>query len=339
MSEIIIRRGALSELGSLMKKVGCAGKAALVTDSNVAPLYLQQAIAALESEGFEVCPYTVEAGESSKCISCYARLLGFLADSALTRSDTVVALGGGVVGDLAGFASATYMRGVKLVQVPTSLLACVDSSIGGKTGIDLEQGKNLVGAFWQPVLTLIDPDLLRSLPAGVYQDGLAEVIKYGAIRSDIFDLLPYDLSEEEEVITRCVGLKRDIVSRDERDRGERQLLNFGHSFGHAFEKLSGYSLSHGRAVTAGMCAMARASYRLGLCREEVASRLIGMVHVLGLPAAAPYGAEEVYEAVLSDKKRAGERITLVMFYGIGDCRLVQYSMEELKHIVQLGLDR
>ncbi len=338
MSETVLRRGALNELGGLMRGIGCMGKAALISDVNVAGLFMSRAKEALRCEGFEVFTHAVPAGESSKSLSRYGELLGFLAESGLTRSDTVVALGGGVVGDLAGFAAATYLRGIRLVQVPTSLLACVDSSVGGKTGVDLEQGKNLAGAFWQPALTLIDPDLLRSLPAEIYRDGLAEIVKYAAIRDRaLFDLLPYDLGEEEEVIRRCVDIKRELVSRDERDRGERQLLNFGHSFGHAFEKLSGYSLSHGRAVAAGMCAMARASYALGLCSAEDASSLIGMVHVLGLPTETPYTAEEVYGCVLSDKKRQGERMTLITFHGIGDCRLTCCSMDELRQALRLGL--
>lgn len=339
MSDIIIRRGLLNEMGLLMKQAGQKGKAAIVTDETVAALYLKRTREALEREGFETCAYSVPAGEGSKCIACYADVLGFLADHHLTRSDTVVALGGGVVGDLAGFAAATYLRGVKAVQVPTTLLSCVDSSVGGKTGIDLPQGKNLAGAFWQPLLTLIDPDLLRSLSAEVYQDGLAEVIKYAAIRDKgLYHLLPYELEEEEEVIRRCVDIKRNIVLRDERDTGERQLLNFGHSFGHAIERLSGYGLSHGRSVAIGMCLMARAAEKMGLCAAEDASRLIGMIHVLGLPTECPYGEEEVFDTMLMDKKRAGDSITLVMFYGIGDSRLQSFTLDEARQVLRKGLE-
>lgn len=337
MSEIVIGRGKLAGLGQQMKRLGLGGKVAVISDETVAGLYLGKVKASLELEGFDVCAHAVPAGEASKSIECYAQLLSFLADHHLTRSDSIVALGGGVVGDLAGFAAATYLRGIRLVQVPTSLLACVDSSVGGKTGIDLPQGKNLAGAFWQPVLTLIDPDVLRSLPGEVYQDGLAEVIKYAAIRStDLYQLLPYELSEEEEVIRRCVDIKRDIVGRDERDTGERQLLNFGHSFGHAVERLSNYSLSHGRCVAIGMCMMARAAHTLGLCTQEGASSLIGMIHVLGLPIDCPYPQDKVFDAMLVDKKRSGNQISLVMYHGMGDCRLHTYSLEEARRVLALG---
>lgn len=338
MSGILIRQGLLEDIGELMNEAGCRGKAAVISDETVAALCLDKTKAALEQAGFEVCAYAVPAGEASKCIARYAEVLGFLADHHMTRSDTVVALGGGVVGDLAGFTAATYMRGIKAVQVPTTLLACVDSSVGGKTGIDLPQGKNLAGAFWQPVLTLIDPDLLRSLPAEVYRDGLAEVIKYAAIRDErLYNLLPYELDEEEEVIRRCVDIKRDIVARDERDAGERQLLNFGHSFGHAIERLSDFSVSHGRAVAIGMCVMARAAEKMDLCAKEDAGRLIGMIRVLGLPTECPYREDEVFDAMLADKKRAGDRITLVMFHGIGDCRLHSYTLDEARQVLGLGL--
>ena len=338
MSEIMIRRGLLEDIGELLREAKCRGKAAVISDETVAALYLDRTKKALERAGFKVCAYAVPAGEASKSIACYAQVLGFLADQGMTRSDTVVALGGGVVGDLAGFAAATYMRGIKAVQVPTTLLACVDSSVGGKTGIDLPQGKNLAGAFWQPVLTLIDPDMLRSLPSGVYRDGLAEVIKYAAIRDErLYNLLPYELDEEEEVIRRCVDIKRDIVAGDERDAGERQLLNFGHSFGHAIERLSDYSIPHGQAVAIGMCLMARAALKMDLCAKEDAGKLIGMIHVLGLPTECPYREDEVFDAMLADKKRAGDRITLVMFHGIGDCRLHSYSLDEARQVLGLGL--
>ena len=339
MSNILIGSGLLDAIGRQMEKEGIRGKAAVISDETVAALYLERTEASLKSEGYEVCTYTVPAGEASKSIARYAEILGFLADHHLTRSDTVIALGGGVVGDLAGFAAASYLRGIRVVQVPTSLLACVDSSVGGKTGIDLPQGKNLVGAFWQPALTLIDPDLLRSLPEAVYRDGLAEVVKYAAIRDKaLYDLLPYDLEEEEGVIRRCIEIKRDIVSRDERDKGERQLLNFGHSFGHAVERLSGYEMSHGQAVAIGMCLMARAAEKKALCSKEDASRLIGMIRVLGLETECPYTEEEIYNDMLVDKKRSGDHITLVMFHGIGDCRLQRFSLIDARQLLRLGLE-
>ena len=339
MSNILIGRGLLDDIGHQMKRSGIRGKVAVISDETVAALYMARTETALENEEFEVCAHVVPAGEASKSIARYAEILGFLADNHLTRSDTVLALGGGVIGDLAGFAAATFLRGIRVVQVPTSLLACVDSSVGGKTGIDLPQGKNLAGAFWQPALTLIDPDLLRSLPEAVYRDGLAEVVKYAAIRDEaLYDLLPYDLDEEEDVIRRCIDIKKDIVSRDERDKGERQVLNFGHSFGHAIERLSGYGMSHGQAVAIGMTLMARAAERMALCSKEDAGRLIGMIRVLGLQTDCSYTEEEIYNDMLVDKKRAGDHITLVMFHGIGSCKLQSFTLDEARQVLRLGLE-
>ena len=337
MNDIKIQSGLLHNAGDLMKAAGLSGKAAIISDHTVAGLYGDRLKVSLEQAGFEPFSLNIKPGEKSKDLENFGRIVSFLADCQFTRSDAVIALGGGVVGDIAGFAAATYLRGVKVVQIPTTLLACVDSSVGGKTAIDLPQGKNLVGVFWQPHITLIDPDLLRSLPEEIYGDGLAEVLKYAAIcDAGLYDLLPYDLQEEEAVIRRCIEIKRDIVSRDERDRGERQLLNFGHSFGHAIERLSQYRISHGSAVAIGMTMMARASYKMGLCSFHDSGRLIGMISVLGLPVDCPFGVDDMYQAMLLDKKRAQGDITLIMMHALGDCRLHSLPLSEAHEVLKLG---
>ena len=255
-----IGSGLLDALGRELSALA-SGSVLVVTDSNVAPHYLQRACASLRQAGFAVCSVEIPAGESSKNLENFGLLLRVLAQKRLTRTDTVVALGGGVTGDLAGFAAASYLRGVRLVQVPTTLLAMVDSSVGGKTAVDLPEGKNLVGAFHQPALVLCDTDTLDTLPEAVFREGCAEVIKT-AILFDrpLFRQLAQQGTgfDREDVIARCVAHKRDIVAEDEFENGSRRLLNLGHTVGHAVEKCSGYTVSHGAAVAIGTAVMARA---------------------------------------------------------------------------------
>lgn len=337
-SKLIIRRGCFGEAGALAASLLKPGLAAILSDERVMALYGAQLKLSLEQAGFRVVSHAVPPGEQSKSLERYGELLAFLAGEGLTRQDAVFALGGGVVGDLAGFAAATYLRGIPLVQIPTSLLACVDSSVGGKTAIDLPQGKNLVGAFHPARLVLIDPDLLRSLPEAVYRDGLAEVVKTAAIADQaLFHDIPYDVDEEEGVIRRCIAIKAGIVQEDPRDEGRRQLLNFGHSFGHAIETLSGFQLSHGQAVSIGMAIIARASQRAGLCGREASGRLQSLLRLLGLPTLCDLPEEDIYRVLLSDKKRRQDRVTLVMLHEIGDCRLHEYGLDEARGILRMGL--
>ena len=211
--------------------------------------------------------------------------------------------------------------------------------MGCKTAINHPLGKNMIGAFYQPQLVVCDLDTLDTLPARELAAGLAEVIKYGVIQdAALFDMIPYDESEEEDIVRRCVEIKQQVVAQDLYDRGERQLLNFGHSFGHAVERLSGYEMSHGQAVAIGMCLMARAAEKKALCSKEDASRLIGMIRVLGLETECPYTEEEIYNDMLVDKKRSGDHITLVMFHGIGDCRLQRFSLIDARQLLRLGLE-
>lgn len=337
MNDIRIARGLLKAAGETMREKGLKGKAAIISDETVYALYGCALRDSLAQAGFDVSAHAFPPGEASKTMATYGDILRFLSGSGITRSDTVVALGGGVVGDIAGFAAATWLRGVKLVQIPTTLLAMVDSSVGGKTAIDLPEGKNLVGAFYQPHLVLIDPGTLQTLPPSVRTDGMAEVIKYGALcDKELFDQLPFEETAADSVIARCVAIKQDIVGQDERDFGVRQLLNFGHTFGHAMEKLSGYTLPHGQAVAMGMALMARACAKEGLLAAEACRQLIDKIAACGLPTQPMYPEEEVWQAMGQDKKRMDGGITLVLIKGIGQCYLEKVSMDRARDMLRAG---
>ena len=293
--------------------------------------------ASLREAGFSVVRMAFPHGEASKNIETYARVIHFLAEHQLTRKDAVFALGGGVVGDLAGFAAATFLRGVNLVQVPTSLLACVDSSVGGKTAIDIPAGKNLCGAFYQPDLVLIDPDALSTLPDEIFTDGMAEVLKYAAISDiSILDLCKNARANADEIIRRCVEIKKDVVAKDERDNSVRQILNFGHTYGHAIEAISNFSITHGKGVAIGMCIMARACAKRGLCSEEAAQELIAAIAAQGLPTSSPYAPDELFHTVLSDKKRVPDGLTLVLLTGRGECALKKVDLATAKQMLEEG---
>ena len=322
--EIIIERGCLDELGARCAALFPAGaKAAVISDSNVFPIYGERALASLREAGFAPSSFVFPAGEGSKQLSTVGDMLGFLAQQGLTRSDFLVALGGGVTGDMAGFAAACYLRGVSFVQVPTSLLAQVDSSVGGKTAVYLPQGKNLAGAFHQPSLVLIDPDTLGTLPPLFFSDGMGEVIKYGCIRSralfetlrDAADLRP----QMESILFSCVDCKREIVEHDEFDTGERMVLNFGHTLGHALEKAHGYTgLTHGAAVGIGMVLIARLGEHMGLTEDGTAEQIASLLEKYGLPVSDSAPLDQIVEATALDKKGLGGDLRIVLLHTIGD---------------------
>ena len=338
--DVIIGRDLLDQLGEHARRVLKGKHAAVVTDSNVAPLYLGQAYASLKAAGFEVSTFSFPAGEENKNGNTYLTLLNFLAEKRLTRSDALIALGGGVVGDLTGFTAATFLRGISCIQIPTTLLACVDSSVGGKTAIDLPAGKNLAGAFYQPDLVLCDPDLIESLPEKVFADGCAEVIKYGMLGSaELLKKLQETHARDqlEYVIAKCVEMKRDVVQGDEFDTGNRQLLNLGHTFAHSIEKLSHYAIPHGSAVAMGMRLITRAAIERGFCTRECLAVLEELLKKHSLPLHTDYSAEDLAEIALSDKKRSGENITLAVPCGFGESRLHKISVDELTGWAQAGL--
>ena len=326
--DILIGRGILAGLGDFIRPLLGNCRLAVLTDSNVDALYGDAIINHLNEAGYDACKYVIPAGEASKCADNLLAFLNFMASSQLTRSDAVVAFGGGVVGDLGGLSASLYLRGVKYVQVPTTLLASVDSSVGGKTAIDIPAGKNLVGSFYQPSLVCCDTALMDTLAPEIYRDGCAEVIKYGMILDaglyDTLHTLPFD---REAVVARCVEIKRDVVQQDEFDNGIRGLLNFGHTFGHAIEKLSDFGISHGEAVAKGMVIAARMAPLCGLC--DVADELSALLVRYGFDISCPYGAQEIYDALLSDKKRRGGNISVVLPRAVGDCTLVTMPVEEL----------
>ena len=323
---IVIERGLLDRAGELCRKtLSGASRLFVVTDSTVGPLYLKRIIPPLEAAGFETAVCEIPAGEASKCAGELARLWECMMDFGLTRTDAVVALGGGVVGDLAGFAAATILRGVAFVQIPTTLLAQVDSSVGGKVAIDLDHGKNLAGAFWQPKLVLMDPDTLDTLPDATFADGMAEVVKYGCILDGaFFSFLAQRPSraaimvEIEHVLYTCCNLKRMVVEEDERDTGKRMLLNFGHTLGHAYEKAGHYEMwTHGQAVAAGMVQAARLGTRLGVTPAGTAEEIAALLTPLGLPTSIPCTGEEYAAAIGLDKKGAGAEISVILLEALG----------------------
>lgn len=338
--DVCIGAGLLGECGErIAAAVPGAEKAVVYTDTTVYPLYARRVTDSLKNAGFTVLEDYFLAGEGSKTLRSWERILCFLAEHRVTRSDVVVALGGGVVGDMVGFAAACYQRGVRFVQIPTTLLAAVDSSVGGKTAVDLPMGKNLAGAFWQPSLVLCDTDTLQTLPPPVWRGGCAEIIKYGVLDGEaLFSRLEKSLPDEvsEEILARCVEIKRDIVAGDEFDTGARRLLNLGHTAAHAAELLSDYSLSHGEAVAMGLVSMARSCAVRGLCPPQDAERIENLIKKCGLPAELPYPAQTLGEAALADKKRAGSSLSLVTIEGLGRCAVKKIDAAEYPEWLRQG---
>lgn len=333
-------RGLLDELGQRAKACMGVRSAVVISETNAAPLYLQRALTSLRNAGWQASEYVFPAGESSKSGETYLALLNALAERHLSRAGALVALGGGVTGDLTGFAAATYLRGIEYIQVPTTLLACVDSSVGGKTAIDLPMGKNLVGAFHQPSLVLCDPELLSSLPKPVFADGCAEVIKYGMLGSPelLERLQEYHASQQlEYVIAKCVDMKREIVENDEFDTGRRQLLNLGHTFGHAIEAASHFALSHGQSVAMGMRIITRAALEMAFCPRACLDVLDTLLETHGLPLHTNLSAETLVQGALSDKKRQQEKLTLAVPCGLGESMLHTIAVDELIHWARAGL--
>ena len=330
--EVKIGSGLLDTIGQELSRIA-KGKVMVITDETVAPLYLGRVYRSLTQAGFTVYTSSVPSGEGSKDLKYYVNLLELVAEKQLTRSDTLIALGGGVVGDLTGFVAASYLRGIRFVQIPTTLLAMVDSSVGGKTAVNLRAGKNLAGAFHQPSLVLCDPSLLDTLEEDVFRTGCAEVLKTAILFDrDLFaHLREKTLNFDREwVITRCIQWKRDIVCADEFDRGQRQLLNLGHTVGHAIEALTEYDTPHGYAVAAGCCIIARA---FSQDQEEI----VDCFRAFGLPTDSYFSAKVLAGAALPDKKRQGDTITIVVPTAIGDCKLCSIPISELETVIKVGL--
>ena len=339
--DVLVGRGLLDRAGEHIRRVlPKAQCAAIISDDNVAPLYLERVKRSLELAGFETLSFVFPHGEPSKNGETYLEILNFMAAGQITRSDVAIALGGGVVGDITGFAAATFLRGISYVQLPTSLLAMVDSSVGGKTAIDLKEGKNLAGAFCQPEVVLCDLDTLDTLTPEFFIDGSAEVIKYGVLEdAELFcHLMENGLNfEREYVISRCVEIKRDYVTEDEFDTGVRRKLNLGHTVGHAIEKCSAYRVSHGRAVGIGLAIIARACAANGLCTEACRNDIINGLKALRLPTETAYDSGTLLQPMLSDKKRSGGTVSLIVPKAVGSCDIYPLPVEELENFVKSGL--
>lgn len=338
--DIVIGSNLHTSIGTYLADLSSASSVAIISDSNVWPIYGSSVKTSLENSGYRVVNYVFQAGEENKNAKTYLSILDFLAQQHITRTDVLVALGGGVVGDITGFVAATYLRGIPYVQVPTTLLAMVDSSVGGKTAIDLPAGKNLVGAFYQPSLVLCDINALQTLPDNIFQDGCAEVIKYGILYDpDLFAHLSqngirFDL---EYVIARCVALKRDVVAADELEHSERKLLNLGHTIAHGIEAGSNYTISHGKAVAIGIAIISRCAAEHKICDVDTRVAIREILSKFRLPTDTDIALDTIVSIALSDKKRHGDHIDLILPKQIGSCVIHPVAIDRLKGFLGKGL--
>ena len=342
--DVIVGADLLDTLGQRVRQTVSPNGVLVVTDDNVGPLYLDRAVASLRAAGLACDALTLPAGEQHKDLDSYGRILDAMATAGLTRDSAVVALGGGVIGDMAGFAAATYMRGIEVVQVPTTLLSMVDSSVGGKTAIDVAAGKNLVGAFLQPSLVIADISCLYTLTPYVFADGMGEVVKHAVLADpELFETLcARPLSQSEgpsylaEVVAANVRIKRDVVATDEREHGLRQTLNLGHTIGHAIEAASGYTQGHGHCVAAGLCCVARATEKLGWSESGLARRIERCCAAQGLPIDTDIAHSDILHQASFDKKRHGDAVNLVVPTRVGEALVRRTSLDELAQIVRMG---
>lgn len=334
ISEILIDNGIIDNTAKLCLEVFSPSRVHIVTDENVAPLYLQK----IEKQFSIPVTHTVlQAGEEYKRLETIQLIYTDLINAGITRKDLIIALGGGVIGDMTGFAAATFQRGVALCQIPTTLLAQVDSSVGGKTAVDLEQGKNLVGAFYQPRLVIIDTDVLKSLPEAIFIDGMAEVVKYGCIQNaKILDMVskPDYKQNISDIVYECVKIKRDVVEVDEHDTGLRMILNFGHTIGHAIEKLGNYTkFGHGSAVSMGMVSAMKLSDKMGN-DNSLTDYLKDILEKIGLPTSLPYDNEQIFNALLSDKKKMGDTMNFIIVRTMGSAEIEQIQIDKLHSLIK-----
>lgn len=316
-----------------------AEKVAVVTDDNVAPLWVDALEAKLRASGLEPVRFVIRSGEESKTLLTYYALINFLAERGLNRSDVLMALGGGAVGDLAGFAASTYLRGIPHIMLPTSLLSMVDAAVGGKTAIDLPAGKNLLGTFYEPLAVFCDTSTLTTLPEQRFTEGCAEVLKYGVIGNSRLFYQIVSLGREfdrESVIAKCLRQKAELVVEDEYDFGARRVLNLGHTIGHAVERCSGYTVPHGFAVAMGMGVVSRAAAAHGVCSPDCASEIEAGLAAFGLPVRPDYSLNELLPFILRDKKRTGSNMELVVPEKIGRCRIVTIPADSVQDYLQAG---
>ncbi len=330
--EVLIGKNLLAKAPLYIEKVAKSKKLFVLTDDIVEGLYGKTFIKLMTDAGFQTELFVIKNGEESKNFEVYKSIINSLASKGFTRNDSLIALGGGVVGDIGGFGAATYQRGMGLIQIPTTLLAAVDSSVGGKTAIDLEYGKNLLGSFYQPDLVICDIDTFKTLDRDIYMDGMAEVIKYSILEKVSFkDWLKNEdlLDISQETVFECVRIKQVIVEEDELDKGIRQVLNLGHTIGHSIELLSNYTVSHGLAVAKGLNAIAKISYTLGFCDKKTLDYIYNLLNLHKYPLTISYTEEELAHAILSDKKREDSHINLILIKDIGSCFIHKLKVDQL----------
>lgn len=330
--DILIDKGIIDISGELIKSVKPNGKCAVITDDNVDKYYGERVMKSLKSSGIKAVKFVFPHGESSKNHSTLLNIYEFLAENSFTRSDYIAALGGGVVGDTAGYAAATYMRGIDFIQIPTTGISQSDSSVGGKTAVDIKAGKNLVGAFHQPRLVIADTETLSTLTPEFYADGMAEIVKHGMIKSaELFELLSTkDIkSNLVEIMKRNVSIKGRVVENDEREKGERMLLNFGHTLGHALEKYYNFTgLTHGFAIAIGMSTFTHIAERRGMCKAGIADKVDALLTKCGLPTTDPAPLGELFKISLGDKKHLANGMNIVICSDIGKSEVVKMSVDE-----------
>lgn len=332
--DVVIDSGVIGVCGEYFRRLFLPCKIAVITDDNVKSLYFDAVKSSLEKSGYKVVCYTIKAGEESKNLVVYGDILSFLAKHDFTGSDIITSLGGGVVGDLAGFVAATFHRGIKLVHIPTTLLAAIDSSVGGKTAINLPEGKNLVGAFWQPSLVLCDVKVFASLGKREWEEGLGELCKYSLLTGEKFDLKHLDnASTMPDIVYKCVGYKAKIVKKDVFDKKERHFLNLGHTLAHAAEKAGGYALPHGIAVFYGVKEIVSSCFRHGFMDEKNYRKCVDMISCYDIETPFGFTPSELKKYINSDKKISGNKITLVLLRGPGQPFLFQTSLPEAEKIL------
>lgn len=334
--KIEIEKGIIKDIPRRIRKIFNGEKIFIITDKNVDKYYGDIVLNSLKKDGFNVAKYCIEPGEESKSFDTLLEIYDKLLDFKLTRKDLIITLGGGVIGDLGGFVAATFLRGVSFVQIPTSLLAQVDSSVGGKVAVDLPRGKNLVGSFYQPKGVLIDPNVLETLDEKFYKDGMGEVIKYGCIKDKaLFNLLNTLNSRDEvmehveDIIYTCCNIKREIVERDEKDTGDRMMLNFGHTLGHAIEKYFGFSkFTHGEGVAIGMYLITKLCEEKGLVKEKYSEDIKEILVRYGLPYEVDLKDKDtIIEAISLDKKNMGSRLKVIIMQEIGNAKIYDTTVE------------
>lgn len=329
---IYIGDNLLNDVSVILDDVLTSKKVAIVTDDTVASLYLDKVVDSLDKAGFLVFSFVFPNGEGNKNFNTYLDIINFLAKNNFTRIDGVIALGGGVVGDIVGFASATYLRGIKYIQIPTTLLSATDSSVGGKTGIDIDYGKNLVGAFKQPNAVICDTQIIKELPKDVFDCGFGEVLKYSLLDKEIFEELSKDKYDLNRLIALCIDYKRKVVEKDEFEKGDRRLLNLGHTPAHAIEKLSGYTILHGIAVAMGLKIMLNYSLSSGYLNKEQYDKIVNLFsRYIDIPT-SQYTAKSLAESSINDKKAVGNSINILVVYGVGDVRQEKIPCEKLEMV-------